>query len=164
MKYISLVSLPNFHPTGLPVQVVTVEWSAAHEGIVIASGGGGLTIYLPMTRRMVAAPARACNLDLFDAATRDRIARWAAGRVGLEVGSTAPRWRFVPGDPAVFRPGCWELSTGVGDEVYLIRTGHEAVCGLDGSDPAVVSDEDRTRVVDAVALGRTALHVGGLEP
>lgn len=99
-------------------------------------------------------------VDLSDGATRDRCARWLAGRVGLGVGSTAPRWEPV-WTPATDR--AWYLGGRggtidwfAGPSYPLTHTTSRApvpVSALDDLDP---SDDrripDGSRWVDAAAL------------
>jgi hypothetical protein len=116
------------------------------------------------------------DLDLSDSATADRVARWCAGRVGLEVGCTAPGWRSYsaradpplaiwllgePGDARVFAnqprrdPPLtgWAYSRAVENVVPTLAD-------LDPTDARLLPDG--ARWIDRLALALVATHLGGL--
>lgn len=99
-------------------------------------------------------------LDLSDASTADRCARWLAGRVGLEVGCTAPGWFFHEAMVA------WLLGRGRRDTTrlfaqngpdidYVVHT----LADLDPTDDRRLPDG--SRYVDRLALALVCRHVGG---
>lgn len=112
--------------------------------------------------------------DLADASTRDRIARWVAGRVGLEVAATAPDWlptlKYGLGSGGIgYRNdgGYWTVAARSHTRHFrapvdttLLHVFDE-VPGLVGVDP---HDDrrlsDGSHYVDALALARAAAHLG----
>lgn len=152
-----LSSLPGFDPVGLRVRhpaggvpwgvCVAVDDSRPNvHNVVVATTELGP----PHDRDLDFAPARLVDLNLADASTADRVARWIACQVGVEVGCTAPKWIYIEPSPGFFEPGGWELH-GVGDEFYYIRPGHAAVCGM---------DQDGSRHADRLALRNFAEYLG----
>jgi hypothetical protein len=151
---IELSALPGFDPVGLDV-----ERSCC--GHVIGDPYAG--------------PPECCGdpdewVSFIDASTRDRVARWLAGRVGLTVGSTAPGWwhqeavwvlavrraggvkggssaRTFSGSPR------WAASADGGKRRHVPTLGD-----LDPSDPRLLPDG--SRYVNALALARVAVTVG----
>jgi hypothetical protein len=104
-------------------------------------------------------------VDLADPATADRVARWLAARVGLEVGCTAPRWNHSG------RRGTWAIT---GDADAALFHGSEpprnwrgrtrwkpaeivvpALAALDPSDDRRLPDG--SRYVDRLALALVAV-------
>jgi len=156
---IPLTALPGLDATGLSAWAADERWLVAgdggHKGVDLI--GWGLSDVAPMPRAIVA-------LDLADASTRDRVARWAARRVGLEVGSTAPAW---------FHCGysVWALAAHLVSRRFSPTRLPESapqVVGVNHQLPSLWSVDptddtrlpDGSRLVDAVALARVAVHLG----
>ena len=99
------------------------------------------------------------SYDLQDASTADRVARWLAARVGLEVGCTAPGWYYHEGGWYLAGDECW---TGIPS---LAAAGNY-VAGLPFSERRLgeLADHrrlpDGSRYVDRLALALVAVHVG----
>ena len=155
---VALSDLPGFDPVGLRVLDPNGELGSyvatyADEVHVMLDGRANATGGLVLDEDV--------DLDLSDAATRDRLARWLAARVGLEVGCTAPRWFWH----VAMR--CWVLGHGRLESSRSFSfdgrvTDHEVppLSDLDGADDDTRLP-DGSRLVDAVALARVAVHVGG---
>lgn len=104
------------------------------------------------------------HVSLVESATADRVARWLAARVGLEVGCTAPEWRWRAGVRA------WGLIAAFSGR-YFVETRRQVwgrddvvvptldVADLDPADTRKLSDG--SRFVDRLALAIVAVHVGG---
>lgn len=149
---VPLASLPGFDVVGLdltrPVLLVgaPTPWARLLWPCVRQPDGG-----LGLWDGDVVQPIDPANwsVDLSDAATRDRCARYLAQRVGVGVGSTAPNW-----GPDTFRPRRWWL---VGPDDGYIWHGDggdedfvRALADLDPTDDRRLSDGSRW--VDAAAL------------
>jgi hypothetical protein len=147
-----LAALDGFDPVGLTLGRGG-EWAACvayghSDGTVLLVRGAG-------TRHVVTEwwPLAGFEVDLADAATRDRVARWLAARVGLEVGSTAPGWET--GD---IEPVEWVLvGTRIGD--HFTPDSVPALAAVDPDDRRRLADGSLYR--DALALALVAVHVGG---
>lgn len=153
---VPLSALPGFDPVGLRCST-----ASSGDGHWLCVADGWLTDANPRvsrneTTRVYDGPMSGVVLDLSDSATRDRVARWVAARVGLEVGCTAPGWGWVDNDPTnamrdVLARG-WVLGS-----AFFVWGG----CGTSDLDP---TDDtclpDGSRVVDAVALARVAVYLG----
>jgi hypothetical protein len=105
-------------------------------------------------------------LDLSDAATRDRVARWVAGRVGLGVGATAPTW-FASGH-GVFRVFGADRGRVLSFAPTRTRESPARVSGLDHYLPSMSDLDWRSTgrladdclIVEAEALALVAVHLG----
>ena len=143
-----LDELPGFDPVGLHV---CGGRSLQPWGLVVFSGPGGCML----SGGQDEVPATSLRVSLADPATRDRVARWLAARVGLEVGATATRWgrsrgrawSLVAVKGRIWR--WWEHQTAWtlrGDRHY----GCPALASIDLADPQA----------DWLALAAVARHVG----
>jgi hypothetical protein len=96
------------------------------------------------------------DVDLADAATRDRVARWLAARVGLNTSGRCPWWFTLA--PVASRPG-WGLAYGPHGSYETFGPGREtevpALVGLNGADDRRLPDG--SRYVDALALALVAV-------
>lgn len=103
-----------------------------------------------------------------DARTRDALARWVAGRVGLSPSATAPSWH-----PDNYEAPSWRLSAWYTEAAWF-RAPYSAnfrgmpilgeyivpaLAALDARDARRLPDG--SRLVDALALAAVAVHVGG---
>lgn len=142
------------------------EWMCSIAADGIAPDDGTVAVRMP-GGGVQAVSAAELFVDLADARTADAVARWVAGRVGLQVGCTAPRWVHTGF-------GVWVLSDGVGAPARFSATRRPdspaAREGRNYSFPslhAVDSDcndarrlPDGSRWVDRAALAIVARHVG----
>jgi hypothetical protein len=97
-------------------------------------------------------------VDLADAATRDRVARQLAGRVGLEVGCTAPSFDRTPVGWALVGPhDCIIYAEPDADLDEFVEV--PALADLDPADDRRLPDGSIYR--DALAQAIVAVHVGG---
>jgi hypothetical protein len=130
--------------------------------VLRSCGDGGWEVYrLPIAGMQIVSHSHLL-LDLRRAEVRDRVARWLAGRVGLEVGSTAPEFQTDEDGWSLFtqhhaNPGLavWDLE---GRGAGAARSTIPALALLDPADSTTLPDG--SRLVDALALGAVALHVG----
>jgi hypothetical protein len=167
---VPLDKLPGLDAVGLTAYAMDLQW------IVIGDGGcEGLDILAWTLDEQVPVPREVMAISLADSATADRVARWCAGRVGLEVGCTAPGWRSYsaradpplaiwllgePGDARVFAnqprrdPPLtgWAYSRAVENVV-------PALADLDPTDARLLPDG--ARWIDRLALALVATHLGG---
>lgn len=160
---VPLASLAGFDPVGLVVDGAVIV-SRAEEQDNDEAGWAAEFATLPPPSLLAIATvegvrfrvAAEVSVTLADASTADRVARWVAGRVGLEVGCTAPGWREGR-QGGLGLPG-WLLDTGDGSKFFTYD-----------SLPVVRAfwmDDDRllpdgSRYVDRLALALVAVHVGG---
>lgn len=181
--WVPLASLPGFDPVGLRV-LVRAETAVLTD---IASGGVG-PAEGPVWRGCWVWWADSSGhedsvdlvdwseviLDLADASTRDRVARWLAGRVGFAVGCTAPDWiptlKFGLGSGGIgYRDdgGYWTLCCSSRTEHFRAPKGSTGLKAFDEV-PGLVSVDphdahrlpDDSRYADALALARVAVHTG----
>jgi len=129
----------------------------------------GLRMWLPDTRASVICLEDygddRWTVTLADASTADRVARWVADRVGMEIGATAPSWQSPPRESEDVV--VWTLLGSTADphhrRFWLQGFGVArvpALAGLDYTDDRRLPDG--SRYVDRLALARVAVHVGGL--
>lgn len=161
---VPLASLPGLDPVGL----VVATWTGYHRNDPEPSGRELFALWSPndgaplVVERGVGLRRRyRVEADLSDRSTRNRVAEWLAGRVGLEVGSTAPVWvGYIDG---------WRL---LGTEhtqgnlrLFTWDTGGTRTATVPAlADLHPVDDRrlpDGSRFVDAWALALVAVHVGG---
>lgn len=149
-----LSEVPGLDATGLPALLAD-----GHRGVILPGG-----VLFHLDRRQVYLAGNVRGIDLADSATRDRVVRWVAGRLGLTLGSsTAPEW--------FGRRGAWELNPGTGSpdiEVVFVRPvgSYSGAYGpivptlaeLDCDDDARLPDG--SRAVDARALLLVAQWLG----
>ena len=90
---IPLAALPGFDPVGLFVRGLInddgrylVSGVSPCDPVAILVDGRESRGYRTVSFELV-------DLDVADSSTADRLARWLAARVGLEVGCTAPGWK-----------------------------------------------------------------------
>lgn len=159
---IPLSALPGFDPVGLRA------WWPYLETHVLATGPyGSSSIGLLVDTEVClrSAGRQYLYVDLADASTADRLARWLAGRVGLEVGCTAPGWFPKLG------PDRWLLRTAHGARLF-VRAIPDRVDGGDAdhhwhSVPGLPSVSfgcvlpDGSLYTDRLALALVAQHIGG---
>lgn len=149
---VPLAALPGIDPTWLVLHHHT-GWSGV---VVRRSPRGSLVCYAGGTSQLEPADAL---LDLADASTRDRVARWCAARAELEVGPTAPGWRGQDNPPG--HPG-WVLHSYGSGSFFSSWTSTGAhvptLADLAPADSSALPDGSRS--VDAIALGRVAVHLG----
>ena len=168
---VSLASLPGFDAGGLIVHDDVLDaWR-----MTLNSEGHSLVIWNRNRRTLDRVMRERVSLSLAVAATRDRLARYVAARVGLEVRSTAPTWEYVDfndawhlgGSRVLFRVSRWaEVRDQLGDNLGSLPAGLAKRCrevptlaALDPADDTRLPDGSRR--VDALALGIVAVHVGG---
>lgn len=157
---VPLPSLPGLDPVGL------VVWHAVDQtfesGLCFENESRTAGRWLALNIRVRGGKGtsyfRAENgiVDLADAATRDRVARWVADRVEFEVGSTAPGWGFVDTDWGFDMRGWLMGWRRQGEPVWWPADGFLA--GADPNDDRLLPDG--SKFVDALALARVAVHVG----
>lgn len=94
-----------------------------------------------------------------DSSTADRLARWLAARVGLEVGCTAPRWFLGEGAWAVLTDDHGFARRWRGNDINALGGLVPAMVDLSPRDPRRLPDG--SRYVDRLALALVAVHVGG---
>lgn len=155
---VRLADLPGFDPVPLFAYLLgddeeeawVVVGDGSTRGVKYAILWSGSTRDVPLSDVWVSTA---------DARTRDALARWVAGRVGMSPASTAPAWHV--GDPA---PGTWNLRWWYTEFVTFhaprpssyrgtkVSSEHEvsALGGLDSADPRRLPDGSRW--VDAAAL------------
>lgn len=92
-----------------------------------------------------------CEIDLADAATADRIARWVAGRVGFEHAATAPNWGTSGSDHPVHGPSRY---------AYLGDSDHHFDLPDDFDDTDDRRLPDGSMYADRLALALVAQHLG----
>lgn len=166
---IPLSALPGLDPVGLRDE----------DGRLILSGVGDAAGQVPtlisVAEHHGSVLWRRVSIGLGDPATRDRVLRWLAARVGLPVGCGAPAWwRWTPDgggwaladgtpfgvDRAVVYP--WRADaiavTDVGEQRWVTGTG---VSNLDPTDDTRLTDG--SRLVDALALAAVLRQVGGAQ-
>ena len=157
---VRLADLPGFDATGLLLR----DAKGDEEGIVVYDDGRDVLVHPEDGDDEPRYWTRDQEGDLdeegpcvstTDASTRDRLARWVAGRVKLPVGSTAPDWACR------FTSPHWTLAgpqRGNGGSEAMC-TFHQGLADLDPNDPRLLPDGSRR--VDAVALAEVARHLGG---
>jgi hypothetical protein len=148
---VRLDDLPGFDPVGLRVFHSRTSYV---DSLCITAGIG----VVPRERGLVLLdlPATVC-LDLSDASTRDRVARWMAGRAvqPFPLGSTAPEVRLT--DAMDGRPLLRLVGAGRQAAVFT-SVALDGIADLDPKDPRLLPDGSRW--VDAAALAEVARHVG----
>lgn len=171
---VPLAALEGLDPLGLrPYK----RGSDAVYEMVVGRWESKLYLSMPALARSEVVDGADVELSTADARTRDALARWVAGRCGMQLGATAPVLRVGE----LTAGGCFvELSSyiplGEGrittrSRRWLARNpGHlftpeEALPELfvfeEGHDPRLLPDGSRW--VDAAALAAVARHVGGLK-
>lgn len=149
---VPLASLPGFDPVGLRI-------NAGSYGKGLCTGASPIIAawrFLCDDGSAGGADGGALRVDLADASTADRVARWVAGRVDFEVGCTAPDWHHGTDHDG---NGGWLLfwfDDGDSAEYYF---GYPELEGLDWEDPRRLPDG--SRYVDRLALALVAVHLGG---
>lgn len=158
---VRLNQLPGFDPVGLRLY----RWSdGLYLGVVIETPAEMSGYATAHAGRIELGWLGGCAVDLSGASTRDRVARWLAWRLGIPIGCTAPEWAtdiegwsmFAGESPERAGMACWDLDgRGAGAAGGKVE-------GLAGLDPTADTRlPDGSRLVDAVALARVAVHVGG---
>lgn len=164
---IAFAELPGFGDvaTGLPVRIA---WAGTHlRGLYLGATPGshvGPYAVLVDDGYVGIAGWDGLSVNLADAATRDRVARWCAARLGWPAQTSAPTWmRTLDLDDSAG----WCL-VGADDraEVFLacgdVRLPNEralpGLAALDRDDARTLPDG--TRWVDAAALAVAARHLG----
>lgn len=163
---VPLASLRDFDPTGLDLQAD--GWT--YPPHVLENGGDDLLVYdgkwrtsEPWWLRREGPDGVAWAIDLADASTADRVARWVAGRTGAD-STSGLTWSFdYPG---------WSLrgARPMGPYAYFAPSvdglmGAIAVPALANLDGFRSADDrrlpDGSRFVDRLALALVAVHIGG---
>jgi hypothetical protein len=170
---VPLDRLPGFDPVGLrvigedglPAGLVTLS-TGVHVFLADDVNEDGSNLHYPAD----------FDANLSDSATADRVARWCAGRVGLEVGCTAPGWRSYSAraDPPL---AIWLFGElGLGVRVFANQPRRDppltgwaysravenvvpALADLDPTDARLLPDG--ARWIDRLALALVATHLGG---
>jgi hypothetical protein len=146
---VSLDLLPEFDPVGLHI------WDEEYERHVLVTEAHETILDLHLRQEdAFRIQRREARLDLADASTRDRVARWLGGRHGLRGGCVAPSWvnrthDFMLGGAVMFRRK---------------RNGHVSIVVPElvaTALPDLRDLPDGSRYVDALALALVAVHVGG---
>lgn len=142
---VPLAALPGLDPVGLRLVRIDNGWTSVCVGTCFQR-------QLVMHNYFDSKPIVEWDVDLADASTRDRIARWAAERVGLEVGSTAPSWGWCP--PVMTwrlyaEHGEWDAPRSLFDDAFWDRH-------LGNLRPL----PDGALYVTALALAMAAAHLG----
>ena len=179
---VPLASLPGFDPVGLRVASTATD-NAKFPGLrglfVAHADCDEVRVLWVADDGPENWPAAQVLLDLADAATRDRLARYVAGRVGLEVGSTAPTWApdrawdvygWTLGDNHSPRSVMFMPPEQIGRRPNWIGNRRIPVPGLpdpnnlydDYRSPKPATVEDGTPLMYCVALGIVAVHVAWL--
>jgi hypothetical protein len=162
--------LPGIELAGLRV-VVPFSDGSSFDGLVIgvdADGaiwiGGSEEIrgaagddYRPSLRWISREDA---YVDLADASTRDRVARWIADRVGQDIGSMAPELYYDG------RTWCLGADEEDGGTEFSGNPDHDAtyvaaLAEVDTNDRRTLPDPDGSWYRVARALALVAVHVGG---
>lgn len=167
-----LAELPGFDPVGLRV--------TREDGLAgTAVGDGFVVIRAPSMAFWQSGDPWApwaTFVTTADASTRDRVARWVAGRLGKDVGPSGPCWGAVSNG---YEGGGWALLSrlGRGMSIFMdpdrlplaalpplvpggesVWVGVPALATLDPRDDRLLPDGSRW--VDAAALAEVARHVG----
>lgn len=124
--------------------VVGESGHAADSEVDVHDWGQNRTVVLPRIR---------ATMNLADASTRDRVARWLAGRVGLTLGSTGPDWGWCP--PVM----TWRLTAERGEWDAPQSLFDATFWDVHLGDTRRL--HDGSGYCDALALGMAAVHLGG---
>jgi hypothetical protein len=145
---VPLAALPGFGPVGLSL------WNERDglRGTVVETDMGLAVFCMTEGDGHLHDRDDAWEYDLADASTRDRIARWVAGRAGLTLGSTAPDWGWCP--PVM----TWRLSAERGEWDAPQALFDDAFWDIHLGDTRRLPDG--SGYADAKALGMAAVHVG----
>lgn len=137
-----VADLQGFDPEGLRAYVLGEEEDERH---MVVDGDGTTVLFHDIVREV---PVEFVFVSTADARTRDALARWAAERVGLWFGSTAPTWWAAESD--------WWLSAHRSDREW--RRGEVPALGdLSARDHRCLPDGSRW--VDAAALAEVVRHL-----
>lgn len=179
---VRLAELEGFDATGLLLR----DAEGAEEGIVVYDDGRDVLVHGEQdpqwwTKDQDSKPYtkgdEEPHVSAADAATRDPLARWCAGRLGKSVGSSGPCWGPVANS---YEGGGWGLLPRLGHGMCIfmrpdwlplaalpplvpggesVWVGVPALADIDPADPRLLPDG--SRLVDALALVAVARHLGG---